>query len=80
MGLESPFGALFRVLDLESGGGQFVADLVAGRPILVSFCLLADGQEQVDGFAEGLELAVSGARCLIFHAEDVEEEEMECLL
>lgn len=80
MGLESPFGALFRVLDLESGGGQFVTDLVAGSPILVSFCLLADGQEQIYGFAEGLELAVSGARCLIFHAEDVEEEEMECLL
>lgn len=66
MGLESPFGALFRILDLESSGGQFVTDLVAGCPILVSFCLLADGQEQVDGFAEGLELAVSGTERFIY--------------
>ncbi len=77
---QAPLGASLRVLDLEAGGGQLVADLVARRPVLVGFRLLADGQEQVDGPAEGFRLGVArGAGALVLQAEQVKEEELERL-
>ena len=52
--LQIPFESVLLVLDVEAQGGEFVANLVAGCPVLVLLGFETDVQEQVDGFLVGV--------------------------
>ena len=72
--VQLPGAAILGVLDLEAEGGELVADLVAGGPILVG---LGDGtllEEHVDNLAEGFLAAAIVASLLGLQTEDIEEE------
>ena len=74
-----PGAAILGVLNLEAEGGELVAYLVAGGPVLVG---LGDGtllEEHVDNLAEGLLATAVVAALLGLDAEDIEEEEGEHL-
>ena len=53
--LQTPFEAVFGIFDSETKSSQFVANLVAGSPILVALSLETHIQQHIHGTLVGVE-------------------------
>lgn len=77
--IELPGSTLFRILHFEAIRSQFIANLVAGCPILGCLSFGSELQQQVDGLSIGSFTVGIAAFSLALQSQNVKYKGMNCL-